>query len=52
MMQPIYCDLGIVVGFTRCSPLHEPQRGRTWFGIVSLTIVVRTLMIPLFASRS
>ena len=54
MMQPIYWVIsGIVVGFHWLySHVMNPDAGLTWvLSIISLTIVVRTAMIPLFVKQ-
>lgn len=54
LMQPIYWAMsGIIVGFHWLfSHVMDPTSGWTWaLSIISLTIVVRTLMIPLFVKQ-
>lgn len=54
IMQPIYAAMsGILVGFHWLySNVLDPDSGWTWaLSIVSLTIVVRMLMIPLFVKQ-
>ncbi|QIK73868.1 membrane protein insertase YidC [Propioniciclava coleopterorum] len=54
IMQPIYAAMsGILVGFHWLySHILHPDSGWTWaLSIVSLTIVVRMLMIPLFVKQ-
>ncbi len=54
MMQPIYWVIsGIIVGFHWLfSQFMDPNSGWTWtLAIVSLTVVIRTLMIPLFVRQ-
>ena len=54
IMQPIYWAIsGIIVGFHWLySQVLDPNSGWTWvLSIVSLTIVIRTLMIPLFVKQ-
>lgn len=54
MMQPIYWAIsGVLVGFHWLySQVLDPNMGITWvLSIISLTIVVRTLMIPLFVRQ-
>ncbi|MDN5570103.1 MAG: membrane protein insertase YidC [Propionibacteriaceae bacterium] len=53
-MQPIYWAIsGIIVGFHNLYSLFmDPDSGWTWvLAIVSLTVVIRTLMIPLFVRQ-
>lgn len=53
MMQPIYWVIsGIVVGFHWLySRFLDPNAGLTWLlAIISLTVVVRVAMIPLFVN--
>ena len=54
LMQPIYWVMsGILVGaHSLWSMVMDPNSGWTWvLAIVSLTVVVRTLMIPLFVKQ-
>ena len=54
IMQPIYAAMsGILVGFHWLySTFMDPNSGWTWaLSIVSLTVVVRMLMIPLFVKQ-
>lgn len=54
MMQPLYWVVsGIVVFFHRVfTPLFGADSGWTWaLAIVSLTVVIRTLLIPLFVKQ-
>ena len=54
IMYPIYWAMsGIIVGFHWLySQLLDPNSGWTWtLSIVSLTVVIRTLMIPLFVRQ-
>lgn len=54
MMEPIYWAIsGILVGFHWLySRFLDPNAGVTWvLSIISLTIVIRTLMIPLFVKQ-
>ena len=54
LMQPIYWVMsGILVGaHSLWSMVMDPNSGWTWvLAIVSLTVVVRTLMIPLFVRQ-
>lgn len=54
LMQPIYWAMsGIIVGFHWLySQVMDPHSGWTWAAaIISLTIVIRTLMIPLFVKQ-
>ena len=54
LMQPIYWVMsGILVGaHSLWSTILDPNSGWTWvLAIVSLTVVVRTLMIPLFVRQ-
>ena len=54
LMQPIYWVMsGILVGAPSLwSMVMDPNSGWTWvLAIVSLTVVVRTLMIPLFVRQ-
>lgn len=54
IMYPIYWAMsGIIVGFhTLFSTFLDPDSGWTWtLSIVSLTVVIRTLMIPLFVRQ-
>jgi len=54
MMQPIYWVIsGIVVGFHWLfSQFLDPNAGHTWLlAIISLTVVVRVAMIPLFVRQ-
>lgn len=54
LMQPIYWAMsGIIVGFHWLySQVMDPASGWTWaLAIVSLTVVIRTLMIPLFVKQ-
>ncbi len=54
MMQPIYWAIsGILVGFHWLySRFLDPTAGVTWtLSIISLTMVIRTLMIPLFVKQ-
>ena len=54
IMQPIYWAIsGVLVGFHWLfSRVLDPDRGITWvLSIISLTIVVRTLLIPLFVRQ-
>ena len=54
IMQPIYAFMsGVLVGFHWLySNFMDPNSGWTWaLSIVSLTVVVRTLMIPLFVKQ-
>ncbi len=54
MMEPIYWAIsGLVVGFHWLfSRFLDPDAGITWtLSIISLTIVIRTLMIPLFVKQ-
>ena len=54
LMQPIYWAMsGIIVGFHWLySQVMDAQSGWTWaLAIISLTIVIRTLMIPLFVKQ-
>ena len=54
LMEPIYWVMsGILVGaHTLWSMVMDPNSGWTWvLSIVSLTVVVRTLMIPLFVRQ-
>ena len=54
MMQPIYWAIsGVLVGFHWLfSQVMDPNGGMTWLlSIVALTVVVRTLMIPLFVRQ-
>ena len=54
IMQPIYWAIsGVLVGFHWLySRFLDPNRGITWvLSIISLTIVVRTLLIPLFVRQ-
>lgn len=54
MMQPIYAAMsGILVGFHWLyGHVLDPDSGWTWtLSIISLTIVVRMLMIPLFVKQ-
>ncbi|WP_040160037.1 membrane protein insertase YidC [Nigerium massiliense] len=54
MMQPIYWAIsGIIVGFHWLfSRFMNPDSGWTWaLAIISLTVVVRSLMIPLFVRQ-
>nr|NLI49009.1 membrane protein insertase YidC [Propionibacterium sp.] len=54
IMQPIYWAIsGVLVGFhSLFSQFLDPAGGLTWvLSIVSLTVVVRTLLIPLFVRQ-
>ncbi len=54
MMQPIYWAMsGIITGFhSLFSIFLDPDSGWTWaLSIISLTVVIRTLMIPLFVKQ-
>ncbi len=54
IMQPIYWAIsGVLVGFhSLYSGFLDPNGGATWvLSIVSLTVVVRTLLIPLFVRQ-
>ena len=54
LMQPIYWAIsGVLVGFhSLYSNVMDPAGGLTWvLSIVSLTVVVRTLLIPLFVRQ-
>lgn len=54
MMQPIYWAMsGIITGFhSLFSMFLDPDSGWTWaLSIISLTVVIRTLMIPLFVKQ-
>ena len=54
MMQPIYWVIsGIIVGFHWLfSQFMDPRAGWTWaLSIISLTVVVRIVMIPLFVRQ-
>lgn len=54
MMQPIYWAIsGILVGFhTMFSQFLDPESGLAWtLAIISLTVVIRTAMIPLFVKQ-
>lgn len=54
IMQPIYWAIsGLLVGFHWLySQVMDPGSGVVWFlSIVSLTVVIRTLMIPLFVRQ-
>ncbi len=53
-MQPLYWAVsGVVVGFYWVwAQVFGPDSGVTWFfAIISLTVVIRTLMIPLFVKQ-
>ena len=54
MMQPIYWAIsGLLVGFHALfSNVLDPSSGWTWvLSIVSMTVVIRTLLIPLFVKQ-
>jgi len=54
MMQPIYWAMsGIITGFHWLfSRFMDPHSGWTWaLSIIALTVVIRTLMIPLFVRQ-
>ena len=54
MMQPIYWAIsGLLVGFhSLFSNVLDPSSGWTWtLSIVAMTVVIRTLLIPLFVKQ-
>lgn len=54
MMEPIYWAIsGTLVGFHWLfSQFMDPESGATWaLAIISLTVIIRTLMIPLFVKQ-